>query len=243
MPAEARSRPWWNYLRFGVRALLIAVLVVGGGLAWIVRSAGIQRAAVAAIHSAGGSVHYDWQWNHGQTTLDGRPWLPRSIVDNIGADYFGHVTDIWLCSSTHDGAIPPIDSFTRLERLIVFGSAFGDGEMAQLPSLPNVCILDLCGTQVSDAGLACLSGSSQLVNLNLALTRVTDAGLAQLNGLKKLACLDLQCTAVTDAGLKHLKGMTSLKMLILNGTEVSRARMKELERALPGVSIYHRLNK
>ena len=52
MAAEKFPRRWRSYLRFSVRALLVAVLVIGGGVAWIVRSARAQREAVWAIRGA-----------------------------------------------------------------------------------------------------------------------------------------------------------------------------------------------
>jgi hypothetical protein len=57
------ARSWRRYLRFSVRGLIVLVLVVGAGLGWTVRSARIQRDAVAAIERAGGSVGYHFQWD------------------------------------------------------------------------------------------------------------------------------------------------------------------------------------
>ena len=56
LPASRRHR-----LRLNVRGLLILVLVVGGWLGWVARSARTQREAVAAIQLQGGWVYYDWQ--------------------------------------------------------------------------------------------------------------------------------------------------------------------------------------
>ena len=96
MPADPVSRPWRRFLRFSVRGLIVLVLVIGGGLGWIVRSARIQREAVAAIVNAGGGVLYDWEWSNGKSIPGGKPRAPRWIVDLIGVDYFGHVTEVWL---------------------------------------------------------------------------------------------------------------------------------------------------
>ena len=46
MAAEKFPRRWRSYLRFSVRALLVAVLVIGGGVAWVVHSAQVQREVV-----------------------------------------------------------------------------------------------------------------------------------------------------------------------------------------------------
>ena len=59
MPAEPTRRPWWRYLRFSLRGLIVIVLIIGGSLGWMVQSARVQREAVAAIEKAGGIVQYE----------------------------------------------------------------------------------------------------------------------------------------------------------------------------------------
>ena len=56
MLSESTRRPWRRHVRFSMRGLILFVLVIGGGLGWIVRLANIQRNAVAAIQNSGGSV-------------------------------------------------------------------------------------------------------------------------------------------------------------------------------------------
>ena len=91
--AQPVSRPWRSFLRFSVRGLIVVVLLFGGWLGWLVRSARIQREAVAAITKAGGKVKYDWEWRDGNKIPTGEdPWAPLRLVDYIGVDYFGHVT-------------------------------------------------------------------------------------------------------------------------------------------------------
>ena len=53
MSAVPVARPWRKCLRFSVRGLIVVVLLVGGWFGWEVRSARIQREAVAAITKAG----------------------------------------------------------------------------------------------------------------------------------------------------------------------------------------------
>ena len=57
------SRPWRRFLRLSVRGMIGIVIVISAGLGWVVRSAHIQRDAVAAIASAGGTVKYEWEQN------------------------------------------------------------------------------------------------------------------------------------------------------------------------------------
>jgi hypothetical protein len=57
MDQQQTSSRWWRrYARFSVRGLIVLVLLVGGGLGWMVRSARDQRGDVKAIEAAGGDV-------------------------------------------------------------------------------------------------------------------------------------------------------------------------------------------
>ena len=123
--AKPVSRPWRRFLRFSVRGLIVLVLVIGGWLGWLVRSARIQREAVAAIKNAGGTVKYDWEWSNGSMIPAGKPWAPRWLVDLIGVDYFGHVTAVWLTQTrrqpmqrSHRSGVSP-----DYERLIISASS------------------------------------------------------------------------------------------------------------------------
>jgi internalin A len=82
---EPTSRPWHRYLRFSTRGLIVLVLLIGSWLGWIIRSARIQREAVAAIERAGGSVQYR------SAETKSRSWWPKPLVDRLGVDYFDHV--------------------------------------------------------------------------------------------------------------------------------------------------------
>jgi hypothetical protein len=116
MSAVPVARPWQRSLRFSVRGLIVLVSVIGAWLGWLVRSARIQREAVAVIRSAGGSVSYDWVNSSGNLNFDGTPWVPKRLVDLIGVDYFGHVTDVSLQQAS-DATIAQVGQLTRLKEL------------------------------------------------------------------------------------------------------------------------------
>ena len=94
--AKPLSRPWRRFLRFSVRGMIVAVLLMGGWLGWIVRSARIQREAVAAIVNGWGVVLYDWECENRMGTPRGKPWAPAWLVELLGVDYFGHVAVVQL---------------------------------------------------------------------------------------------------------------------------------------------------
>ena len=93
MLAKPDSRSCRRFLRFSVRGLIVLVLVMGGWLGWIVRSARIQREAVAGIRKPEASALITGSC-HGNSQ-DGKPWALRLGVDVIGVDFFGHVTKVW----------------------------------------------------------------------------------------------------------------------------------------------------
>jgi hypothetical protein len=190
--ANTVSRPWRRFLRFSVRALIVLVLVIGAWLGWIVRSARIQREAVAAIRRAGGAVEYDWQRTSGKSTARDTPRAPAWLTDLIGVDHFGDVTTVTLRGAT-------------------------DAALAQVGRLTCLQTLELNSKQppLSDAGRAHLEGLTNLSVLDLSATRVSDAGLAHLKRLTSLSELDLDDTKVSDAGLVYLARLTSLSVLNL----------------------------
>jgi hypothetical protein len=128
LPAESVKRLWRRILLFSVRGLIVVVLMIGAGLGWLVRSAHIQRDAVAAIERAGGSVNYDWQWSNGVYFPFGEPWAPLWLVDLTGVDHFCSVTNVVIFSSSPatDSAIAHIGRLNRLETLGLSLSSVGD---------------------------------------------------------------------------------------------------------------------
>ena len=92
MPVGPVSRPLRWYLWFGVRGLVILVLLLGFWLVWLFHLAQIQREAVLAIKKDGGTVLYNWEWDNGSSVPAGQPRAPRWLVARIGVDFFGHVT-------------------------------------------------------------------------------------------------------------------------------------------------------
>jgi len=195
MPAGPVLRPWRRYLRFSVRGLIVLVLVIGVGLGWmvrVVRTAQIQRDAVAAIKNAGGMVAYDGKTWRGPERKDWEPWSRQWLTDHIGVDYFAHFTDVYLSFSS---------------------STATDAAVGQARHLTRVKLLDLDQSSVSDAGLAHLNGLTKFSSVDLSHTQVTDAGLVHLKGLSNLSVLVLDGPQVSDAGLAHLKGLTKLSGL------------------------------
>jgi hypothetical protein len=209
----------------------VLVLVIGVWLAWLVRSAHIQRDAVAAITHAGGKVSYDWEWSNGHDIPGGKPWAPRWLVSLLGIDYFGNIASVTFTFTGREVPAAHVARLTRLERLFVFQSPFGDKGAAHLKGMRNLSELALIGTQVTDAGLVHLKDWKRLAMLQLTGVQIKDGGLEHLKGLTNLTYLTLGATNVTDAGLENLNGLTKLEVLVLTNTgQITDAGLVHLKR-------------
>src|SRR5262245_18436540 len=102
-PPATRSAKRRPRVRLSVRAWMVVVLLVVGGLGWAVYRAQVQRGAVASIVQGGGSVKYDWQWmdlrilpNGGLIPAPpkGLPAWRRWLIERLGADSFGDVKEV-----------------------------------------------------------------------------------------------------------------------------------------------------
>jgi hypothetical protein len=239
MSAVPVARPWRRFLRFSVRGLIVLVLVIGVVLGWIVRSAHIQRNAVAAITKAGGYVKYDWEWQSLSPIPNGKPMYPRWLVDRLGVDYFGNVSYVHFDHNpqTGDAELADLKGLNRLEQLYLCDTNITDAGLAHVSGLTPLQFLNLRRTKLGDLGLGHLERLTRLRSLLLGGTRVTDVGLVHLKELTSLEVLDLDLTHITDAGLVHLKGLTKLRELNLIHTDVTDAGVKELQQALPGLKI------
>jgi hypothetical protein len=182
MQEQVQPKSRRHRLRVSLRGLIILVLLIGGILGWIVRQAHIQRDAVAAIQKIDGTVRYDWERKAGRSVPNGKPWGPRWLVDRIGIDYFGHVTQVRLVA-THqlsDAELIHISRLNRLEELDLHRSPVTDVRLAHFEGLADLQSLILFHTAISDAGLVHLRGLGRLRNLSIENTKVTDAGVQQL---------------------------------------------------------------
>jgi len=212
-----------------VRGLIVIVLVIGGWLGWIVRGARIQREAVAAIQQVGGSVSYEWQWRNGQYVDGTDPCAPRWVVNRLGFDYLGSVTEVCNGNAEGDVVLAKVGMLHRLETLNMEWSHATDAGLACITGLDSLKQCFLSNTNVTDAGLVNLQGLVNLEELDLTNTEVTDDGLVHLTALTSLRDLWLENDEVTDNGLMHLKKLTGLKSLNLRGTKITDAALVQLQ--------------
>jgi hypothetical protein len=229
-PTAAR---WRSYLRFSLRGLIVLIVLLGGGLGWIVRSARIQRATVLAIEQSGGSVLYDWQHNNGRYFLrSNSPW-PRWLLDRLPVDYFHAVT--WVNTGNRairgpEALLLRIGNLNQLEELQVRGPRPTDDDLAALRGLHKLRRLHIDGPNfITGVGLVHLKALTNLQTLGLRNCDITDSSLVHLKALTGLQILGLTNCKVTDAGLVHLKGLTNLQELGLANCQITEAGLANLE--------------
>jgi hypothetical protein len=158
---------------------MVAVLILGGGLGWIIHHARVQQEAVAAIERAGGSVLYNWQYKNGSPFPSGKPRWPKWLVDRIGVNCFGNVVFVFLTEHGTDVELAHVGRLSRLERLQIRSPSVTDGGIAHLKGLTSVQNLIFIRSAVSDTGLSHLKRTPNLSKIRFSNTLVTDAGLAE----------------------------------------------------------------
>jgi hypothetical protein len=225
-----------RFVRFSLRGLIVAVLVIGGWMGWLVRSARVQRQAVAAIEQAGGHVYYDWERNDGRPIPNGKPLWPKWLVHSLGVDYFGNIDTIFLCDSgagrnrdALESALAHVSHLRRLKFLCLDRSYVSEEGMKHLEGLTSLQKLSLNSADVGDAELAHVKALSGLRSLYIQGTRISDTGLRHLAGLTYLRRLSIGGTGVSDAGLVHIGKLTNLQFLSLVDVKITDVGLEHLK--------------
>lgn len=219
-------------LRFSLRTMLVVVTVLCVVLAWKVRQAERQKAAVAWLLEAGGNVTYDFELDsEGRripgAELPGPEWLRELVgVDYvatvIGVDFRTFVfegTDLsplatlsslhWLFLANNGTTdLSPLEAMTDLENLWIERTQVTD--FSPLANLTRLNTLWLKETQIAD--LSPLRRMADLEELNLEFShRVSD--VSPLASLAKLRKVNLRNTSVID--LTPLATLNALEELDL----------------------------
>lgn len=246
-------------VRFGVRALLLAVALLALVLARSVVSARQQARAVDAIRQAGGLVIYDFQYDDGRIDPDERrrspypDWLRRRLGDDAlhdvaavvlhyehrwadPADFapvrsLGSLRLLALRLDSMDAATARwISELSGLEYLTLeFGPGATAAAEVRLTRLGRLRSLDL-GDGAPAAIVASLGAPGALRALSVRDRRADDQWLAHVARLEDLESLGLSGTGVTDEGVSRLGRLPRLRELDLSGTRVSDAAIPALLR-------------
>lgn len=236
-----RTTSWRRWLpRYSLRTFLIAVLLVGsitGYFASIWRHVTQQRAIVEEIRAAGGEVHYDYEFEHGE---DLRTTRDLSFPN-------------WEYSQTEDGRMQrtrstPEGTITELEMppgTQIIRSIFGDDAYAHVTAvhwnaltsnaarpfdvhllrrLPKLNEIWLRDEQVNDEWLGLLAETCHLKSVTLMgneHSRATANGLASLANRRTLEHLDMSGAWLREdtlRGVSELRQLLSLDLDYLDAT-------------------------
>jgi internalin A len=212
------------------------VLVIGCWLGWIVRSARIQREAVAAIQDAGGTVHYNgekrvpWDGPDEFTIYGATPMTPPWLIDLVGIDYFCHViaVELYRPKLATNETLSRIACMTQLQEVHISGASLIYTKTRHSEGWTELDTLNLKHSQITDIGVEHLKRLTKLTKLDLSNTQISDVGLLHLKALTALTALDISDNEITDSALARLKPLSKLSHLRLNGTKVTDAGLKHL---------------
>ena len=222
LPSKQRRRHFVLSLRF----LMLLVLVVGGGLGWIIRSVRIQRRAVEAISRSGGVIYYDYEHlnkstdrhiMHNATFVGGQSRVPRRLRQWLGDDYFHSVEGVCYFSK------PDLTSLNGLPRLrtLIIGTVIDDDVLIRIGTLNGLQNLHLIlESPLTDENLRHLASLTNLQTLSIHGygDLFTQAGLARLRGLSRLRRLSFRFIKSEKAtpGLEVLREFKELRDLELS---------------------------
>ena len=243
MAGKPTADTWRRWLRISLRALLIIVLITGGGIGWVMHRARVQRGAVEAIRRAGGWAYYDWELMDIKTSnfdglrvkLKGVPSWPKWLNDLLGADYVGSVRSVGLpAANDADPIMPHVAQLQGLEELYIGPAVrLSDAGMAHLRGLTRLKVLHLPNTdhgRITGEGLKHIGGLFRLQRLSLRCLPFTDADLAPLRRLSDLRTLDGLSPKLTDVGMSNLSSLANLRWLDLSWTRIGPAGLIHLRR-------------
>jgi hypothetical protein len=186
--------PKWLRRRPTLRGLMLLVVTLVISFGWVFHRARVQRKAVTAIESAGGSVRYEF---FTISTKDYKLSTPKWLIHGLGRDYLGTVKGVHLP--------PPRGGYRRRNVAVAADHTPNpDLVMAHVGQLSALDTLQVEGVPITNTGLSHLRGLKRLKSLMISRTRVTGAGLERLAGLHELQFLVLAGLPIGDADLARL---------------------------------------
>lgn len=211
--------------QFGLRTLLIAVLVLSLPLGWLghrLQRARSQKNALARLQAIGGTYFYDWEPEFVVAGDECGPPQPWWLIKLVGCDFFWDVTKIKTYKNEIvDEDLTILREFPKTESLSLHSCQIGDEGILHLANLCDLRTLYLTNTHITDDGLEVLGNMVRLTELDLAGTSITGNGCTHLSEIATLSYLNLAISDVNDNGMKHIKDLRHLESLSLIDTRIS----------------------
>src|SRR5262249_27919501 len=235
MPEQPSPETWRRRLRISVRGLMALVLIVGGGLGWVIHRAHVQRDAVAAIKRVGGHVGYSWQRSKGTwISPPPKPPGPDWVRRTLGPDFLDTATYVLLQGEQcDDESLRAACRLPWLEELSVVNTGVTDASAEDIRYLTNLRSLDLRLNRITSRTLRHIGGLSDLRTLTLSLKGfpivARDEDMAFLKRLTRLERLNLYSADLDDAWLTYLEGLAHLESLHLTETSMTAESLDHLK--------------
>jgi hypothetical protein len=248
MSKQLRAYSWRRRLQVSVRALMVLVLITGGGLGWVIYRARVQREAVAAITRAGGEFAYSWQRSNGLPVIPRpKPPWPEWLRKGIGPDFLDTVTyvslmgarcddeslraacrlpalrELWVENTTAtELVVEDIRNLKKLEKFVLNQKDITARPLRHLGEMTELRDLKLGKIPLRDEDMTFLRRLTKLERLMLpSRTELTDNWLPNLEGKVNLSSLMLYNVATTTDGLRQLSSLSNLTALSLHGSRVT----------------------
>jgi hypothetical protein len=219
------------------------VLIVVGGLGWVIHRAHVQRDAVAAIQRVGGHVGYSWQRSKGAwISPPPKPPGPEWVRRTLGPHFLETATYVFLQGEEcDDESLRAACRLPWLEELGVVDTSVTDASAEDLRHLTNLRSLDLRLNRITPRPLRHIGGMSELRELKLAMrlspVRLRYEDMAFLKRLTKLESLMLPSADLTDAWLVYIEDLKSLKSLQLYDMALTAEGLDRLK-GLPNLTAH-----
>ena len=128
----------------------------------------------------------------------------------------------------------------NLSKLSISGKASGPEATRALFGFKSLRTLSWGGSEMNDATFGELAALTDLEELICPGTNLTDAAMDTVLALKKLTRLEVSDSPeLTDAGLLKLKPLKKLKAVHFSRSKATDAGVAELEKAIPGLKVFH----
>ncbi|PQO31117.1 hypothetical protein C5Y96_12225 [Blastopirellula marina] len=229
---QDHPKPRRRWLSFGLRGLMVLVLLMSLPMGWIARD--IYRAqreseVVAAVEKAGGYASYDYHENvmWAKPPEPSGPWVLRKLFGEHIHSYVTHVTCVE--SEEINTLVPRLADCHRLESLSIPAVELSDSSVETIARMPRLKHLALLGTTLSIEKMRTLTQALPLNSITLIGPTATDDYLELLPELPALEEVNLRETTITDRGMKSLGQLPQLKSLeIEQAPEVTNVGFAEL---------------
>lgn len=219
--------PRFRRLRFSLRFLLLAVVLLSCWLAVTANRVHRKRLAVDTLRRLDATFWYDYQRSasHDEDVFFGETRTGATFIGYGALDPRNECPGTrWIRRVIGD------DFFRELYSVDLSRKSVSTEDLRSVNAVGTLAILNLTRSQVTDEALKMVADHRTLRVLILDGTGVSDAGLKHIRGLSQLRSLSLNdCWQVTDAAVDDLNALTELRALQTTGTRISDAALTRLD--------------